>query len=251
VPSGSDGVTRVFDAAAATYGTGPDFFWPFGRRLVELAGIRPGDEVLDVATGTGAVALPALEARGKVVGIDLSAAMVERARRHGIDAHVADAQALPFADASFDHVLCGFGLFFLPDPPRGLGEIHRVLRPRGVLAFSAFAGRDPRWSWIGELLPSGRTPPVSAGFGERESIAELLARCGFAEPTFHEETLELEFTDADEWWRWVWSHGHRGVLERLSEDERTAFQAAAYERIAAMDRIVNAVSARFTVARRG
>ena len=64
---------------------------------------------------------------------------------------------------------------------------------------------------------------------------------------FVEATHELVFADADEWWSWLWSHGHRGVLERLG-DGLDAYKAAVFERVRAMERVTNTISARFTLA---
>src|SRR5262249_16735347 len=106
-------IAAVYDAAAATYNRiGPSFFLHFGKRVVDLAGITPGSSVLDVATGTGAALIPAAElvgSRGKVVGIDVSPRMVDRARTEiqqfgftNTTVLVANAGALPFRERSFD-----------------------------------------------------------------------------------------------------------------------------------------------------
>lgn len=117
--------TRMqFNAAAADYDNGPGCFAHFGRRLVAAADIKPGQRVLDVASGRGAVLFPAAEAvgpTGQIVGIDLADNMARatnaEAVRRGLRAKVAvgDAEHLEFLDATFDRVLCGFGIMFFPD----------------------------------------------------------------------------------------------------------------------------------------
>ena len=114
-------LVRLFSRAASTYDTvGPRFFTYFARRLVARVRPGPGAEVLDVATGTGAVLLEAAEhvgREGRVVGIDVTPAMLERAadeadRRalHRVELRLLDAERLDFEDGSFDYVFCAFAL---------------------------------------------------------------------------------------------------------------------------------------------
>jgi ubiquinone/menaquinone biosynthesis C-methylase UbiE len=120
---------------------------PWVRRLVDVAALRPADHVLDVACGTGFVARKAAEhvgTGGRVVGIDLNTGMIEAARatadgRDTIEWRTGDAAALPFADASFDVVLCQQGVQFFPDRLQGLREMNRVLRQGGRLAFTVWS----------------------------------------------------------------------------------------------------------------
>jgi SAM-dependent methyltransferase len=105
--------------------------------------------VLEIACGTGIVTRrlrEALPAGSALVATDLNEPMVAYARESvpadGIEWQVADAQDLPFDDASFDIVVCQFGLMFLPDRVRGFGEAHRVLAPAGALLANAWLGLD-------------------------------------------------------------------------------------------------------------
>jgi SAM-dependent methyltransferase len=117
-------------AAAYRHATGPD------PRELALAAIaeRAPRRVLEVGSGTGALAARIASELGvEIVGLDQSERMVELTRARGVEAVIGDAQALPYADASFDCVLAAWVLYHVPDVPRALAEFARVLRPGGRL----------------------------------------------------------------------------------------------------------------------
>ena len=134
-------VRRLFETIAARYDLitrllsfGLDQRWK--RRLFELSGIRPGWRVLDLACGTGDLAIGAATRGAAVVAIDIAGPMVELARNKpdagDISWLVGDMTDLPVAAATFDLVTTGYGLRNVPDLPRALLEICRALRPGGV-----------------------------------------------------------------------------------------------------------------------
>ena len=117
----------------------PAVFAAWAPYLVEVADVRPGQVVLDVACGTGIVARtarPLVGSAGRVVGVDLNEAMLTVARRvaPGIEWRQGDVASLPFAAGSFDVVLCQMALMFFPDRPRALRELARVVAPGGTVA---------------------------------------------------------------------------------------------------------------------
>lgn len=133
-----DRIAPVYDLMNTAITAGVDGRWR--RAALAAAGLRPGDHVLDVATGTGKLALGAARvvgASGEVVGVDASNGMLTQARAAGRGSSVrwleADAMAIPFDDRSFDVVTIGFGLRNLPDVDAALREMARVLRPGGRL----------------------------------------------------------------------------------------------------------------------
>jgi SAM-dependent methyltransferase len=139
-----------------------------GGTIVDAAGVACGDRVLDLAAGTGNATLPAARTGASVVAADLSPALVDIGRRATADAgidvewHVADAEALPFADASFDVVLSCVGLMFAPHHERSAAELLRVTRPDGRIALlswtpSGFVGR-----LFGVMKPFAPAPPPAA-----------------------------------------------------------------------------------------
>lgn len=124
----------------------PLFFAPGAQYLIELAALRLGERVLDLACGTGIVARSAaskVSANGMVVGLDLNEGMLTVARKASSDISPlikwqrADARSIPFPDSTFDIVFCQQGLQFFPDRSATLREAHRVLGPNGRLALSA------------------------------------------------------------------------------------------------------------------
>ncbi len=120
------------------------FTTPPAARLVRFAGIRPGDRVLDVGSGTGVAAITAARLGATVTGSDLTPALLEQARESAHIAGVelrwqeADAEALPFGEGEFDVVMSQFGHMFAPRPEVATSEMLRVLKPGGTIAFSTW-----------------------------------------------------------------------------------------------------------------
>jgi ubiquinone/menaquinone biosynthesis C-methylase UbiE len=133
------------------------------RRVLELASVRPGEDVLEVATGTGVqlVRLGGANPGGRTAGVEISEGMLAQTRRRLEDAGLAteveviegSALELPIADESFDLLVNGYMLDLLPrdDIPRALAEFRRVLRPRGRLVLSNMTKGERRrhriWDW--------------------------------------------------------------------------------------------------------
>jgi ubiquinone/menaquinone biosynthesis C-methylase UbiE len=125
---------------------GPVFFQPYADDLAARIPVSPGVRILEVACGTGIVSerlRRCLAGRGTLVATDVHEPMLSVAQRQGIQGQditwqQADATNLPFADASFDVVVCQFGLMFFPDRPAGIREAFRVLRPGGRFFFNVW-----------------------------------------------------------------------------------------------------------------
>ncbi len=117
---------------------------PTAARLVRFAGVRAGQRVLDVACGTGVVAVTAARAGATVSGLDLTPELLDHARENSriagieVEWHEGDVEQLPFADAAFDVVMSQFGHMFAPRPAVAIAEMLRVLRPGGTIAFSTW-----------------------------------------------------------------------------------------------------------------
>ena len=144
---------------------------PTAARLIEHAGVRAGQRVLDVACGTGVVAVSAARRGAQATALDLTPELLARARENAriaevtIDFHEGDVEALPFADGTFDVVLSQFGHMFAPRPDVAIAQMLRVLKPGGTIAFSTwppelFVGTV--FSMIGRYMPPpppGVAPP--------------------------------------------------------------------------------------------
>lgn len=182
--------------------------------VVAAADIAAGDRVLDVSTGTGEAAravLPCIGASGAVIGLDIAPAMLASARgRLAAPCFLpvaADGEALPFADASFDAVLCQLGLQFFPDPARGLAEFRRVLRPGARLAVCVIATPDkaPMWGHLAEAL-SRRLPAqrallhLSFSLADAARLRGLFEAAGFGDVAVERVVRQGGFESFDAYW---------------------------------------------------
>ena len=202
-------VRDVFDTVATRYDVMNDLMSLglhriFKRIAVETTGLRKGASVLDLAGGTGDLALllaRAVGPSGRVVLADINAAMLEVGRDRlldagfaGVECVVANGEALPFADAIFDAVTIGFGLRNFTDKDAALGEIHRVLKPAGTLVVLEFS--KPRNRLLGDLYRVfQRTWPLAGRFvvGDAAPYRYLIESI---EMHPDQDALELMMSDA-------------------------------------------------------
>jgi len=175
-------------------------------RLVRFAGITAGNVVLDVACGTGVVALTAARLGATVTGVDLTPELIARANENAalmrLDAtwHEGDAEALPVPDASFDVVVSQFGHMFAPRPEVVVREMLRVLKPGGTIAFATwppelFVGRF--FALIGKYAPpppEGVSPPAQWGDPTiiRERLGGLVKDIAFTRDTMYIPALSVQ-----------------------------------------------------------
>jgi ubiquinone/menaquinone biosynthesis C-methylase UbiE len=235
-------IRTLFNTIAPDYDAGPGCFAHFGRRLVAAAGIAPGQHVLDVASGLGAVLFPAAEQAGPtgaVTGIDLSDEMARAANaaaeRRGLSARVRvmDAENLDFPDAAFDRVLCGFGVMFFPDQIRALSEFRRVLKADGLLAVSTW--RISQTNELQAILPGlGVTLPRPPGWiADPDELSQLLTRAGFTNVRVQADSQAFRYADVDEYWQQARGTGMRRALDTLDAGQAERVRAALAERVRA------------------
>jgi SAM-dependent methyltransferase len=176
--------------------------------MLDAAGVTRGTEVLDACCGPGMLAAGALARGADATGLDFSAEAVELARKLVPDGRFqqGDAQALPYPTASFDAVLCGYGVMHLPNPAAALAEMRRVLRPGGRVALSVWDAAGAGFSLVYEAvrargsldiaLPHG---PDFFQFGSPERMQSALTEAGFANASAVSFGQDWRLADAEEY----------------------------------------------------
>lgn len=202
-----------WDALIANYeAQAQPFTTHFAQAALAKLDIGPATRVLDIATGTGSLALAAAETGAQVLAIDFSAGMVERVLSHGrpgLEARQMNGQALDLPDASFDAVFSIFGIMLFADWRAGLREMARVTRPdgTGVLAVWKTPGCAATnlllLEVITQLYPDLVPPPMPAGIAalaEPKALSEAMVDAGFSEPEIAEVThdFRLEIAALDD-----------------------------------------------------
>ena len=214
VPRDSNARGQVSTGAAEIYDR---FFVPalFGRwaaTVAEAAGVKRGDAVLDVACGTGVLAIEAAKragASGRVAGLDCNAGMLAQARTKTADIAWREgaAEALPFGDGEFDAVVSQFGLMFFEDRAKALADMRRVLKPGGRLAVAVWAPLDetPGYAAMVSLLERLFGAKVASGLqapyclGDPEELRAVFAAAGMPEAAVVLHEGEAEFPSVDDW----------------------------------------------------
>lgn len=207
----------------------------FRAGLLSVAGLTPASVVLDIGCGTGRSARDAarIATDGSVLGVDLSARMLERARslasEEGLDNvrfEQGDVQVHSFEGEHFDSAISMFGSMFFVDPVAAFSNVERALRAGGQIALLAWRelGENQWVHAIRHALAAGRTlpepPPDAPGpfaFARREHVADVLRRAGFEDVSFEEITAPVRFgRDADDAFAFVSTFGiTRGLIQGL------------------------------------
>ena len=161
-----------------------DLIAGLGPALVAAAGIGPADRVLDVAAGSGNASIPAARLGARVVASDLTPELLEsgreRAKQVGanIEWREADAEALPFEDAEFDHVISCVGVMFAPHHELSAGELVRVCRPGGTIGLISWTPGGFIGQMFSTMKPYQATPPPGAQppplWGDPDHVRKLL-----------------------------------------------------------------------------
>jgi ubiquinone/menaquinone biosynthesis C-methylase UbiE len=228
----------AYNAAADLFDAPELGFWDYhGRRTIDRLGLRPGARVLDLCSGSGASALPAAERVGPdgfVLGIDLAERLLTLARAKAakrgltnIEFRTGDMLDLGLPAASFDAVVCVFGIFFVPDMAQAVRELWRLVRPGGKLAITTW-GRDffePADSLFWDAVRSVR-PNLYKGFNPWDRIDDstglraMLAEGGIREVEINTENYSHPLKSPDDWWTIARGCGYRGTIDLLSLEEQ-------------------------------
>ena len=185
---GADRVLKTKHRAMWASGNYPavvtDVVAPLGPILVDAAGIKAGDLVLDVAAGSGNAAIPAARSGARVIASDLTPELLETGQKLAAEAGVqltwetADAEALPYGDAEFDAVLSCLGVMFAPHHQTSADELVRVCRPGGTIGLISWTPSGFIGQMFATMKPYAPPPPPGAQppplWGSEDHVRELL-----------------------------------------------------------------------------
>jgi ubiquinone/menaquinone biosynthesis C-methylase UbiE len=223
----------------------PTHMW-LANEALRLAGLHPGMRLLDVASGSGALSIPAARLGAQVLAADLSPNMVERlesrAGREGLsnlEARVMDGHALELEDNTFDISGSQFGVMLFPDLPRGLSELVRVTRPGGrvlMVAYGPATKVEFLNFFIGAMqaavpgfagLPTD-PPPLPFQVADPEKLRQELLRAGLKHIRLETVTESLEFQSAMHMWDWVTNSNPIGAMlvADLTKEQKAVVQQA-------------------------
>ncbi len=238
----------------------------FANRLVELAKLQKGQKVLDIATGTGIVAIASAKIvgnEGKVIGVDISSGMLQQAQTKidaegllNIELVEADADYLNFADNSFDIILCSSAIVYLTDLPAVLQSWYRFLKPGGIVAFSCFAETAMTTSVLyrAKLQDYGITVPnPNEILGTPEKCLEMLQKAGFKDIDIQTEQFGFYLNEAQSAWQGNSNSACGYQVFQLSQDKLAQLKAEYLTEVKALatDKgIWNDATAFFVVARK-
>jgi SAM-dependent methyltransferase len=201
--------------------------------VIERADPKPGERVLDAATGTGAVAILAARKGADVVGMDLAPVLIDTARQRAaeegvsIECEVCDAEAMHYPDASFDVVTSTCGVMFAPDHDAVAGELARVTKPGGRIVLACWTPDGGLAQMFGMMRPFLPPPPEGAGspfaWGDEEHVRGLLGDAFDLAFETHDSILRTK--DGEEYWElFSTSYGPtKTAADSLDEERREEF----------------------------
>ena len=210
----------------------PALFQDWGPRVAEAAQVQPGQQVLDVACGTGVLARAVAErvgAAGSVVGLDVNDGMLAVAERNApqIEWRQGRAETLPFEDGRFDAVVSQFGLMFFEDQQAAIREMMRVLRPGGRLAVAVWdtLANTPGYAAMVDLLARLFGEEVANGIrvpynlGDPQVLGDLFRAAGVTDMEIKTQESTARFPSIE---AWVYTDIKGWVLADALDDDQFA-----------------------------
>ena len=194
---------------------------PVGDALLDALDARPGERILDLASGTGEPALSLarqLRGQAEILGVDSAEGMVRVARSkvareglQGIGFQTMPAEQLDFPDNHFDRILCRFGVMLFQNPLAGVKEMYRVLRPGGRFAIAVWSSPETMptlyWSYeaFKDRLHDDLHPPLAkvTSLGHPGRLAELLSAGGFSDYVIDPRRFDYQFDSFEDYWNTV------------------------------------------------
>ena len=226
-PGSKERIAATYSAAADHFDAPALAYWNhFGERTVERAQLPPGAIVLDVCCGAGASAIPAARAvgpSGRVIGLDLAPPLLALARAKAppnAEFRHADFEQAYFRPATFDAVLCVFGIFFFQDMAGALKKMWRLLRPGGQLAVTVWdhAAFEP----LDALFPA---PSAWTRLAAPGSLESLFAECDIGPVAIVHEDHYQPISSPEDWWSIAMGSGFRATIDQLSPEDRERLRA--------------------------
>lgn len=231
-------VQKTFDTVAKSYDH-PGTYWfdLTARQLAKEAELKRNAQALDVATGTGkvALALASSEVQAEVVGTDLSSGMLEVATKKAASLGITNVkfQESSFGELAFqehfDVLTCSFGIFFVEEMAETLRHFAKQVKPGGKLLLSTFSlgSFEP---FNGAFVKLYREygfevpPPPWLRVASPALMEDLFIEAGLSAPKVTEHDFSLELSSPQNWWDIVYNAGYRGMLQRLDEADAEAFR---------------------------
>jgi ubiquinone/menaquinone biosynthesis C-methylase UbiE len=238
---------KVFNSASDNFDAPALSFWNrFGQQTIDRLGLREGDKVLDVCCGSGASAIPAaikVGTTGRVIGADLAESLLVLGRNksqqqglQNIKFCCGDFENLGFPDASFDAIVCVFGIFFVPDMEGAIRELWRMLRPGGKLAITSWGEKvfEPANRVFWESIEAVRPDLVKQftpwdRISTPASLQALLESGGATQVQVFAEAASHPLTSPEDWWTIILGGGIRGTIDRLEPSTKKHIRAVNLE----------------------
>ncbi|KPJ92470.1 MAG: hypothetical protein AMJ53_09330 [Gammaproteobacteria bacterium SG8_11] len=234
-------VSDVFDTIAPGYDSATLRFFPFSAdQIAQVLRPKPGQKVLDVATGTGAVAVALAQAvrpGGRVIGVDLSEGMLAQAEQNikkmaldNVDLFRMDGENLEFKHDYFDASVCSFGLFFMPQMDKALKELVRVTKSGGTVLFTSFSKRafqslrKQMFEDLAAFVEPAHLQLPSEKLVEPEDCQQLMCQAGLINTGVQKKQLGYHLRSGEEWWEIIWNSGARRLISRLDDEQRALFR---------------------------
>jgi ubiquinone/menaquinone biosynthesis C-methylase UbiE len=248
-----------WDRFASNWDKGRDYLSektaPVYEALLDRLDPQPGETILELAGGTGDLALAIAERvgdDGRVIYTDFAPGMVHAARKRGeevgapnVEYRVLDAERMDLDDGSVDGVACRFGYMLMADPAAALAETKRVLRDDGRVAFAVWGPPDAnKWAALpgmtmvelGHLDPPDPTAPGIFAMGNPDRIRELVTGAGFGEPEISQVTVSWGYVDPQEHWERTLQFA-APIAEAFNSappDEQARIESTVKERVGAL-----------------
>ncbi len=231
-------VMASFDLASEGYDCASlRFFIESASHLIKKMHLKGDENLLDIATGTGHVAIAAARElrNGFVTGIDISEKMLQRAvhkvskmNLRNVTFKRCDIDHMDFGNRAFDAVTCAFGLFFLPDMDNGLRRISEVLKPGGTLAMTSFTPSlmmPLRGMFVDRIREYGVEPPQLSWMriDTPDKISALMSRACYRDIEIQQRQMGYYLKESRQWLDVLWNSGYRGLLSQLSAEDLKKF----------------------------